>query len=125
WFTAEATDDVAVVGGTLLGMGAGLGLAKLTTAQKGVPDTLGVLAGAGLGLGASAIADHAGVRLSLGDQAAGLVGLGYGAAWGTLLPSLGQPQWTDSRTAAGSTLLVSSLGAVGSVALAHATQASV
>ncbi|HXI59490.1 MAG TPA: hypothetical protein VNO55_25660, partial [Polyangia bacterium] len=74
---------------------------------------------------ASAIADHAGVRLSMGDQAAGVVGLGYGAAWGTLMPSLGQPQWTDSRTAAGGTLLVSSLGAVGSVALAHATQASI
>jgi hypothetical protein len=123
WFAPDAQDQVTAAAGAVLGMGAGLGAAKLATDQKGTPDALGVLLGAGAGLAGGAVAATK-LELRAPDLGGGAVGLATGLLAGELLPTIDLARWQDSRATAGGALLGTSLGAVAGMGVAHATRAT-
>ena len=123
FFEPDAYDQAVAAAGTALGMSAGLGVAKLTTADKGVPDFLGVLGGAATGFTAGALFTR-GPHLRAPAVLAGTVGGGAGLLIGTLAPTLGADEWAPGRQTAGGSWLGLSLGAVGGTLLARATDAT-
>ncbi|HVR04295.1 MAG TPA: hypothetical protein VMT47_19305 [Polyangia bacterium] len=123
WFAPDGEEQAQTLLAAGLGMGAGLGLAKLTTSTKGTPDALGVLFGAGAGFAGGALTARA-LELRAPDLGAGTLGLATGLLIGELVPTLRWDRWQDSRVTAGSTLLGMSLGAGAGIALAHPTNAT-
>jgi hypothetical protein len=122
-FQPDAADLATTTVGTGMGGLAGLGVARLAVAERGVADFAGVAGGAALGLAGSAAFAHAD-RLRPPDVGAGLVGAGHGLLWGTLLPSLTEPMFGPGRTTQGGALLGLSAGAIGAMAFAHGVRAT-
>ena len=102
---------------------AGLGTAKLVTGDKGVPDFVGVLAGAATGFAGGVVLTR-GPRLRAPDLLGGAVGGGYGLMVGSLLPTLAEDHFHEGRQTAGAGWLGLSLGTVGATLLGRETQAS-
>ncbi len=115
-FRPTAIDYGTVMATNLAGLSMGLGLARLTTNQQGTPDLIGALAGSALGMAGGAAFTHAG-QLRPPSVLAGVVGGAYGLFVGTLAPTLGQANWSQSRRTSGGSWLGLGLGAVGATAL--------
>ena len=115
-------DTGVVVGGRIAGGLIGLGTAMLARDETGRADTLATLGGSLAGLGAAVVTQVAS-PLDGTDGAAVAVGAGAGAIMGTLAPTLGAEQWSDtsSRRRGGGFLLGLGAGAVTGVALRHGT----
>ncbi|HEY0705752.1 MAG TPA: hypothetical protein VGG33_03090, partial [Polyangia bacterium] len=122
WFAPTPVDQLTTGASTGLGMAVGLGTAKLVTDDKGKADFAGVVTGAALGFAGGALFSHAN-ELRAPDVLAGSLGLAYGLGYGTLLPTLGKDDWENGRRTAGGQWLGLSLGALGSVAVTHFTEA--
>jgi hypothetical protein len=119
-FQPDGEDQAIVAGGSALGMGAGLGIAKLTTTDKGLPEFAGVLAGAAAGV-AGGITVARGPRLRPPALLAGVTGGGYGLLVGSLLPTIDDPWWSEGRRTAGAQWLGLSLGTAGATLLTQRT----
>jgi hypothetical protein len=121
-FQPTFADQLTVGATTAAGMGMGLGLARLTTADQGLPDFAGVLGGAAVGfVGGTVLTRYAPLRApEIGGAAAGA---GYGLLFGSLLPTLGLDEWNDGRRTDGGSWLGVSAGAVAGTALARALHA--
>lgn len=122
-FSPDGTDQLTAAAGLGLGMGAGLGTAQLFFDGPGLADELGVLTGAAAGFATGAITAHRG-GLRGAAVGAGAAGMGYGALWGTLSPTLGSPDWQYGRKTSGGSLMGASLGALGATAAAQLADAS-
>jgi hypothetical protein len=116
YFQPTAADYGTVAAATGAGLSVGLGVAKLTTSQQGVPDLVGALAGSAVGMAGGAAFAHAS-QLRGPSVLAGALGGGYGLFVGTLAPSLGDPNWSSSRRTSGGSWLGLGLGAAGATAL--------
>jgi hypothetical protein len=122
WFAPDAADQATAWASAALGLGAGVGVARLTIDARGPSDVVGGILGAGVGLGVGATTAHR-TRLRAPDLGAGIAGLGYGALAGALAPTLGDAQWNDGRRTSGGALLGIGLGAAGGVTAAHLLEA--
>jgi hypothetical protein len=122
WFQPQAYHQSVAALGTLAGMGAGLGTAKLITDEKGLPDLVGVIGGAVAGFTGGAVLST-GARLRPPALLAGVEGAGYGLLVGTLLPTLPDRKWSAGRKTAGAAWLGTSLGAAGATLAARALDA--
>ncbi len=119
FFTPEPYHHRVAFAGTALGVAAGLGTAKLTTDDKGLPDVVGVLSGAAVGFTGGAMVSQ-GARLRPPAILAGTVGGAYGLLAGALLPTLGDDAWNGGRRTDGASWLGLSLGAAGATLAARA-----
>jgi hypothetical protein len=116
FFHPEAKDHAMGVAAAAAGMSAGLGLAKLTTDEKGTPELIGVLSGAATGFAGGALYSHYGT-LRPPSLLTGAMAGGYGLLAGALAPSLRDDAWANSRRTAGGAWLGLGLGALGGTAL--------
>ena len=122
WFQPQDYHQGIAALGTVAGMGAGLGTAKLVTDGKGLPDLVGVISGAVAGFTGGAVLST-GARLRPPALLAGVEGAGYGLLVGTLLPTLPDREWSAGRKTAGAGWLGTSLGAAGATLAARALDA--
>ena len=118
YFRPEPEDHATAVAAAAAGLSAGMGLAKLTTDEKGTPELVGVLSGAATGFAGGALFAHYG-RLRPPSLLAGAMAGGYGLLVGSLAPTLGDNAWSNSRRTAGGSWLGLGLGVLGGTALAQ------
>ena len=121
-YVPEFADHAKALTFTGLGLSAGLGIAQLSSSQRGSADSLGVILGSLSGLGFGALMSRADFRGE--DIGAGFVGASYGSAIGALVPSLRSATWDDGRPASGGALVGLAAGAIGAGTLAHLTHAT-
>ncbi|MDQ3266087.1 MAG: HEAT repeat domain-containing protein [Myxococcota bacterium] len=129
WFSPTPFDHLMVGSGTALGISAGLGSARLLSAdpsQRGLPDLVGVLGGSALGLGVTAALQHHS-PLRPTDFGAELSGAALGALSGALIPTAGNADWmTDgpgqarqSRVIGAGTMVGAAVGGTAAIAASH------
>jgi hypothetical protein len=121
-------DHLVATAGSLYGLSLGDGIANLSwrSDPPDTPDSRGAMlrvSGALVGLGAGAWVAHA-VDLRGPDEAAILLGTGYGALMGALVPSLDENDFKGTRTQGGSSEIGLTLGAVGAGAASYVTGAN-
>jgi hypothetical protein len=114
----DAADYGTAAAAAAAGMSAGLGVARLTTADKGTPDMIGVLAGSAVGFAGGATFAHYS-QLRPPSLLAGGLGSAFGLFAGTLAPTLGDANWSASRRTFGGSWLGAGVGAAGGTALAR------
>jgi hypothetical protein len=123
-FYSVGGDDVAIaLAATALGGALGRGTAMITAPDAGRLDTALTLGGTMGGLLAAAAVQQFS-PLTREDGYAIPVGLGYGALLGALAPSLRDEELVPGRRMTGWGIAGSAAGAIGAVALRHATSAS-
>ncbi len=122
-FAPEAGDQLMAATATGLGMSTGLGLSKLTTGEKGLPEFVGVIAGAAGGFGGGVLLSQ-GPPLKKPALFAGTLGGGYGLFLGSLAPTLHLREWNAGRQTAGGAWLGLGVGAAGGTLLARAVDPS-
>jgi hypothetical protein len=137
WVRPTFNDYLGMTGASALGHWAGLGVAELAFGNDGIMyidpafpppvadrrEPILRLAGALTGLGAGAlVARQAPLRSP--DLLAGLVGTGYGAVIGTLVPSLDRDVYVGGDPGAGGAHLGAAIGGAAATAAAHLTDAS-
>ena len=111
------------MGGGVLGGTLGLGMSMLIAQTAGRSDTLAALGGSlGLMAGTAVAAHWDGVHLAAPPL---LTGLGYGALFGALAPSLGDETWPGwTRKSTGGLLAGGASGALAGTLLAQVTHAT-
>ncbi|HEX7599152.1 MAG TPA: hypothetical protein VF518_13130, partial [Polyangia bacterium] len=114
----NTADYGTAVAAAAAGMSAGLGVARLTTAERGTPDLVGVLAGSAVGFAGGATFAHYS-QLRPPSLLAGGLGSAFGVFAGTLAPTLGDANWSASRRTVGGSWLGAGAGALGGTALAQ------
>ena len=115
WFHPSPQDHAQAAAATAAGASAGLGVIRLTTGERGVADSAGVLAGAAGGLALGATAAHLGGARRQ-DAEGYALGAAVGGVVGTLAPSLGDDQWTGDRRTQGGGLAGAGVGALAGAA---------
>ncbi len=134
WFSPTPFDHLMVGSGTALGISAGLGTARLLSAdpsQRGVPDLVGVLGGSALGFGVTAALQHHS-PLRPTDFGAELSGAALGALSGALIPTAGNADWMtdgpgqerEARVIGASTMVGAAVGGTAAIAASHLLDAS-
>jgi hypothetical protein len=118
YFRPEPEDHATAGAAAAAGLSVGMGLAKLTTDDKGTPELVGVLSGAATGFAGGALFAHYG-RLRPPSLLAGAMAGGYGLLVGSLAPTLDNDTWSNSRRTAGGSWLGLGLGVLGGTALAQ------
>ena len=124
----DSDDHLVATAGSLYGLSLGAGIANLRwdPDTTDTPDRLGAAArvsGALLGLGAGAWVGHA-VDLRGPDKAATLLGTGYGALIGSLVPGLDETDFEETRTRTGAAQIGLTLGAIGAGTSSYVTSAN-